>query len=71
MSQPTHKIRPHAADKWQHVTDQELATIKKQVGERTFASSYAVEKLAEKPAALETTEAPKKGQPAAGAGEAK
>ena len=54
-AQPTHRIRPKAGNaEWEHVTDEELATIKKQAGAYSFRSGYEVEALAEKSPKLAT-----------------
>ncbi|MGI4864156.1 MAG: hypothetical protein ACRYFZ_09565 [Janthinobacterium lividum] len=54
----THKIRPKAGNAgWEHVTDEELAAITKQVGPRSFKAGYEVEALTEKAPKLPTVEA--------------
>lgn len=55
MSQPTHRIRPKTATKWEHVSEQQLADLRASLGEQHVRQAYTVEKLAEKPAPLATT----------------
>jgi hypothetical protein len=63
--QHSHRLRPKGAEKWQHVTGEQLKTITAQVGERTLRDRYQVEemeKAASPPPALTTPAKPEKAE---------